>query len=179
MVYIRFRKIITNMEEGRNFRSVTDYFNMLNMIYYVLVGIPLILFLIIYLNQKEVLSANGFLQTPQMYFKLALALIVPLEVVVGELIFKRRMSKDFSQFFLQTKLHYYFQASLIRYASYFIASLIAVIALYFFVEGILVALYMIVLFSFSLIRPTKKRIVSIGIFTDEEVRTINKEDIIP
>ena len=167
------------MEEGKNFRSITDYFNMLNMIYYVLVAIPLVLFLIVYLNQKETLSENGFLHAKQMYFKLALVLIVPLGVVAGELIFKNRMNRDFSQFFLQTKLHHYFQASLIRYAAYFTGSLIAVIALYFFVEGILVGLYMVVLFSFSLIRPTKKRIVSIGIFTDEEIRTINKEDIIP
>ena len=167
------------MEEGKNFRSITDYFNMLNMIYYVLVAIPLVLFLIVYLNQKETLSDNGFLHARQMYFKLALVLIVTLEVIAGELIFKNRMNRDFSQFFLQTKLHHYFQASLIRYAAYFTGSLIAVIALYFFVEGILVGLYMVVLFSFSLIRPTKKRIVSIGIFTDEEIRTINKEDIIP
>ena len=179
MVYIRFRKALLNMEEGKKFRSITDYFNMLNMIYYVLVAIPLILFLIVYLDQKEILSDNGFLRSEQMYFKLALALIVPLEVIAGELIFKNRMERDFSELFLQTKLHHYFQASLIGYAAYFTASLIAVVALYFFVEGLLVGLYMIVLFSFSLIRPTKKRIVGIGIFTDQEIRTINKEDIIP
>lgn len=167
------------MEEGKNFRSITDYFNMLNMIYYVLVAIPLVLFLIVYLNQKEVLSENGFLRAEQVYFKLALVIVVPLEVILGEFIFKKKMGKDFSQDFLQAKLHQYFQASLFRYASYFTASLMAVIALYFFIEGILVALYMVVLFSFSFIRPTKKRIIGIGIFTEEEVGIIRREEVIP
>lgn len=167
------------MEEGKKFRSITDYFNMLNMIYYVLVGIPLVLFLIIYLNHKDILSDNGFLGTGQIYLKLALTLLVPVEVVTGELIFKNRMKRDFTQCFLETKLHHYFQASLIRYAAYFVASIIAIIALYFFLAGILVGLYMIILFSFSLIRPTKKRIINIGIFTKEEIGTINKEDVIP
>ncbi len=167
------------MEEGKNFRSITDYFNMLNMIYYILVGIPLVLFLFIYLNQKETLTTHGFLQDQHLYFKLAVVLMGIADVITGEQIFKNKMKRDFSQFLLQSKLHFYFQASLIRYAGYFIASVVTVVVFYFFVEGIFVALYMIVLFSFSLIRPTKKRIIAINIFTEEEINTINKEDIIP
>ncbi len=167
------------MEEGKKFKEVTDYLNMLNMMYYVEVGLPLVLFLAIYLNNKELLSANGFLGFQQVVIKSVICLGVIASILIGESIFKRRLKVDFSQSFLESKLHSYFQASIIRYSAYFIGALMAISGMFYFMEGAFVGMYMVALFAVSMIRPTKKRIIATKIFTEEEVEVINNEDSIP
>ncbi len=167
------------MEESKKFRSVTDYLNMLNMAYYVEVGIPLVLFLAIYLRNKALLSTHGFIKLDDMLVKgLILVLIVGL-ILIGESIYRKRLKVDFSQFFLQSKLHVFFQASLLRYSAYFGASIVGILGLFYFMEGVFVGMYMVTLFAVSILRPTKKRIIATRIFNEKEIDILKSEDIIP
>lgn len=167
------------MEEGKKFRSVTDYLNMLNMVYYIDVAVPLVIFLVIYLGNKDNLSINGFLQPEALFVKGLIAVLLLAVIIGGEVTYKRKLSRDFSQLLLQSKLHIYFQASFIRYAAYLVGSLIAIAGLFGYMEGFFVAMYMVILFAVSMLRPTKKKIIGVGIFNEQEISALKKEDIIP
>ncbi|MDN5201122.1 hypothetical protein QQ008_07110 [Fulvivirgaceae bacterium BMA10] len=162
------------MNKKPDFKSVSQYLNMLNMFYYLLVGLPLAFFVFFYLENKEALQGR-FMERDQWYvLKWCLIIIALIEMFAGEFLFRKILNRDLTNASLQEKLHVLFRALVVRYAAYFSASLFAVVPFYFFKEGVFTVIYLMVLFAFSLIRPTIVRIVGSNIFGKDEVATIKE-----
>ncbi len=124
------------------------------------------------------LSENGFIGEDDLIVKIGLALISVAIILIGEFSFKKYVKKDHQHHFLASKLQHYYNASIKRYLAYGLSAFIAVLGFYLYLEGLFVGMYMIALFTFSLIRPTKKALSKSGIFNEVEMKIIQEEDVI-
>lgn len=156
--------------------SVARKFENLNNVFYLMVGLPLLLFAWTYLNLKLI--------SPWVYFEEPLtgtflhALILVVVIVLPVLAYKRykkeiatasSASKDVQNTVsLREKVNVFISASLRFYYVLTISNILVVIGFYFSAEEFYIFFYSILLILYSINRPTPDRMVKELRFKKEE-----------
>jgi hypothetical protein len=145
------------MARKRNFLSnAYEYFNTLTMVFYLMVGVPLLFFVILYLQSEE---AGGLKVTESWQF--LPHVLIPAATVVCVLMAYRLYKNQISQRDPKTfreKLRTFHEVSVYKYGLLDLANFLPILGMYLTGEQIFAGLYAIALVVFSLNRPTIRRI---------------------
>lgn len=160
-------------------KNTTEYLNTLNIIFYLIVGVPLALFCVLYLKFE---GQGGLQQTSRDTFNLFLHVIIPLLTVAciaGAYIYYRKSRRQVKpETSLGDKLLFFYRISIIQYGILFAANILPVIGLYLSGEQIFPALYAIALVAFSINRPTLHRIIkALRLNKEERHNLIHNQDL--
>jgi hypothetical protein len=145
------------MASKRHFLSNSyEYFNTLILIYYFMVGVPLLFFVLVFLRYQE---AGGLQPTQSM--NLIQHVLLPAAAVIclimPSLQYRKQLKAERPGGF-KAKLKLFHQLALYRYAWLTVANFLAVVGMYFTGEQVFAGLYAVALVVFSLHRPTANRI---------------------
>lgn len=145
------------MPKKRHFLSNTyEYYNTLTLVFYLMVGMPLLFFVFIYLQYEKVggLSAT---ESIQVLPHIVLPAVIMMSLYFAYAIYKKQLRQRQPSAFKE-KLRTFHEVSLYKYALLSLANFLAVIGIYFTGEQVFAGLYAIALVVFSLNRPTHHRI---------------------
>ncbi len=166
-------------DNKRLLKSSYEYLNRLNLVFYFLIGIPLILFCFIYLGFEQ----RGGLQntTAGSYnplLHLLLPLLMTLSLVLAYVNHRRQQKKVVPQAALQHKMLFFYHLSVARYGLLLAASLLPVIGLYLTGEKLFVGLYAVALIAFSVSRPTLRSIIkNLRLNKEQKEKLIHSQDL--
>ena len=150
-----------------------EYFNTLTMVFYLMVGIPLIFFVILYLQYQE----SGGLRVTQNWQFIAHVLIPAATVaaiVFAYRVYKTELNARNPRTFKE-KLRTFHEVSLYKYGLLGLANFLPVLGMYLAGEQIFAGLYAIALVVFSLNRPTFKRITKDVELSQQEQQWLNSD----
>jgi hypothetical protein len=135
--------------------GIKPYIEQLNLIYYSLLALPLVLFPVVYLPIKES-TTSTFDQAPAALYSLA-AILLFMVIFFGRRLFRQNLSVIRVDWVLQDKLRAYRKALLIFYLLGMFSCLVSVGLLMFTRHQLFVATYPVLLLILSLYRPTIDR----------------------
>ena len=152
--------------------KIKQYLERLNLIYYGLIALPLVLFPVVYLPIKEGVSTGfddgGFL------FYLA-AVLLFLVIYAGRRLFKRSISVISADWPFDNKLLAYRKASITFYIFGLISCMVSVGLLMFTEHQLFVATYPILLLILSFYRPTVERLKRDVPLTEKDLTMIGNQ----
>ena len=150
-----------------------EYFNTLTMVFYLVVSIPLLAFVVVYLQFQD----GGGLQ-PNPSWQLVPHFIVPA-VAIGSIVMAYRFYKNKiiaeAPATFRDKLRTFHQASLYKYALLGLSNLLPVLSMYVTGEQVFAGMYAIALVVFSLNRPTIRRITDDMQLTKQEQEWLSSD----
>ncbi len=150
-----------------------EYFNTLTMVFYLMVGIPLLFFVILYLQYQE----TGGLKVTQNWQFLP-HVIIPTatlaSVVLAYRLYKKKINEYAPDTFRQ-KLRIFHEVSIYKYGLLDLSSFLPVLGMYLTGEQIFAGLYAIALVVFSLNRPTVSRITKDMGLSKQEQQWLNSD----
>jgi hypothetical protein len=133
-----------------------EYFNTLTMVFYLMVGIPLLFFVILYLQYQE---AGGLQVTDN--WELIPHVLIPAatvaSIVMAYRLYKNTLTQRSPKAFRE-KLRTFHEVSIYKYGLLDLANFLPVLGMYLTGEQIFAGLYAVTLVVFSLNRPTHSRI---------------------
>ncbi|MDF9795134.1 ammonia channel protein AmtB [Catalinimonas alkaloidigena] len=155
------------MSRKRHFLSnAYEYFNTLTLVFYLMVGIPLVFFVLVYLSYEE---QGGLRATENL--QILTHIIIPLATVASIYfaysVYKLKLRQHQAVRF-QEKLKAFHEVSLYKYGLLSLANFLPVISMYYTGEQVFAGLYAIALVVFSLNRPTHQRISKDMKLSEEE-----------
>lgn len=138
-------------------QNAYDYFHILNIVFYILIALPLLGFCYAYLQYE----AQGGLLPTQQFSALHLALILGTGLVLGLAFwwYRRGMQQVEADWSLQRKLEFFYHRIREKYFLFMIANSLAALGLYLTGEQLFAAVYTVALVAFSLHRPTLQRVI--------------------
>ena len=139
-------------------QNAYDYFHILNIVFYILIALPLVGFCYAYLKYE---GQGGLL--PTNYFSaLHLLLILGTGLIIGFAFwwYRQAMQKVEADWSFQQKLQYFYYRIREKYALFMIANSLAALGLYLTGEQLFTAVYTVALVVFSLHRPTPRRVMN-------------------
>ena len=152
--------------------TIKQYLERLNLIYYGLIALPLVLFPVVYLPMKEGISTGldegGFL------FYLAATLLF-LVIYFARRLFRRSLKVIAIDWQFADKLQAYRRASIIFYIFGLVSCLISVGLLMFTKHQLFVATYPVLLLILSFYRPTVERLKRDLPFTEKDLSMIDDQ----
>lgn len=156
-------------------QNVRQYLDRINLIFYFIVSVPLILFVIVYLRYEQ---AGGLRSTTADSFQLSTHALLPLLAVASLLgswwYYRQKRRSGAASADLSTKLSLFYSTLIRRYLILMAGSLLAVLGLYLTGEQLFAALYTVMLIASSLIRPTPSRLVRDFRLSKEEQETLSQ-----
>lgn len=156
------------------FNNVKEYYNKFNLIFHLLIAVPLLGFVVLYLEihagRLEPVLNNPFLVNVLRYFFL---FIIILTAGLAFIYFLKHIEDARKEMGLKNKLRHYFSIGITKYAFLEASTTVSVIGLWLTNENIYAVLYIIVLMIFSVNRPTVYRISR-----DLKLKDIEKEVVI-
>lgn len=147
-----------------------DYLERLNLIYYGLIALPLVLFPVVYLPIKDSISTG--IDKGSLLLYLA-ALLLFLVIYFARRLFRRNLSVIQIEWQLSKKLMAYRKASVIFYLFGLISCLVSVGLLMFTNHQLFVATYPVLLLILSFYRPTLERLKRDLPLTEKDLSVIN------
>lgn len=153
--------------------GIKPYIEQLNLIYYSLLSLPLLLFPIVYLPIKDS-TTSTFDQAPAALYGLA-ALLLIMVILFGRRLFRQNLSVIRIEQALQYKLRAYRKALLIFYLLGMVSCLVSVGLLLFTRHQLFVATYPVLLFILSLYRPTVERMKKEVPLTEKDLSVIHDQ----
>lgn len=142
------------------FRGIESYLHQLTNIFYAIIGLPLLMFIIIYLQissgELDVARFQGFYNG---YIALAVWLVTGVLVVYSVSLTKRALQQLPSELQLKDKLILFRQIYIRHYLLLGLASILALLAYLLSGEVMYAGLFMIVLIMLSIIRPTTLQVI--------------------
>lgn len=158
-------------------KNYHEYFNTLNIIFYLGIGIPLILFIVFYLQFER----EGTLSGPSGNFDIFLHMIIPLlalGIIYAAYRYSMIKTRALDQYLpFKSKLYEYFRVLLGKYIILAIACLIIVITFYFTQQKIFSIFYTITLVVFTLNRPKDRDLVKdLKLTPKEREKLYSQED---
>ncbi|CAN5185672.1 hypothetical protein BH23BAC1_BH23BAC1_36250 [soil metagenome] len=148
-----------NKSEGKKFENEEQVYKILNLIFYALVGIPLLLFLYLYLQIKD---RGNILSAPSEDLKAILLILIPtfclINIALAYIIYRRQIQKVVHANELKVKLEGFYNASVLKYSFLAAASMVTIIGLLITAEMLYAVIYLIILMIYSINRPTPYRL---------------------
>lgn len=159
--------------------NLSEYLNTLNIIFYLTVGIPLVLFCITYIKYEE---QGGLRPTTNENFHVLHHVFIPAFTIITTIYpylhYRQQLKQKDLQISLTDKLFFLYQLSAKKYFFLFIANMLPVIGLFLTGEQLFAGLYAIALVAFSLNRPTPLRIFrDLKLNKEEQNKLINSQDL--
>ena len=154
------------------------YLDRINLIYYALISVPLLLFAIVYLNyyrDKLLIPMNRPLAGG--YILIAIGCVVFAGIAYYR--YRKKLKMVIGEKLLRDKLNQWHQALLANYWLMGVLSLVAVAAFYTSKSQVFVACYALLLFLVSLLRPTQQRLTRELKLKSGQLETIEKNEEIP
>ncbi|GJM27960.1 MAG: hypothetical protein DHS20C17_05950 [Cyclobacteriaceae bacterium] len=153
-------------------KKVKDYLEQLNLIYYAFIGLPLVLFSVVYLPLKDGLIDDALNQGNSIsYFTAGLLLFVVL--YFARRLFRRNLKVITIEWSFNQKLKAYRKISIIFYGFGLFSSLVSIGLLLITKNQLFVATYPILLLVLSLYRPTIERLKKELPLTEKELSMVN------
>ncbi len=152
--------------------AIKDYIDKLNLIYYGLIALPLVLFPVVYLPIKEGILTD-FEQSSVLHYVAALLLF--LVVYFARRLFKRNIALIDIDWTFEKKLQGYRKASVIFYALGMVSCMVSVGLLMFTEHQLFVATYPILLLILSFYRPTLERLKRDLPLTEKDLTVISNQ----
>jgi hypothetical protein len=140
------------------YRNSEEFLNKLRNIYYLLIALPMGLFVLIFLNMKDRLAVPEVNQDLAEMLLYVLSIIALINVASGYLLYYRNMKNLQISLSLKDKLQVFLNASILLYAALTAATLIIIAGLYITKNSIFAFFYVILLFLLSIGSPTYHRI---------------------
>lgn len=156
--------------------SIKEYFDQINLIFYAMIGGPMLAFGRVYLPIKDQVSfmeGRGFDMAFIVLCAAALVLVVS-PFPAGKL-FHKNLKQITPEGPLKAKLNLYKQALLVTFAIIMGASLIAIGLLFVTKNQLFVAVYALLLFFVSFHRPTLERLCRHLPLSEEELQIVKKQ----
>ncbi|MDQ3394614.1 MAG: hypothetical protein M3512_10960 [Bacteroidota bacterium] len=145
-------------EREHKFDNEDALYQAVNLIFYTMVGVPLMVFLYLYLEIKD---GKFFVDAPDVDLHLALLITIPIfiliNVVLSYVFYERHIKSAQPTAQLRDKLQLFYKASLLKYSFLEAATIASLVGLFLTTELVYVILYLFVLLIYSLNRPTPFR----------------------
>lgn len=159
--------------------SFSEYLNTLNIIFYLMVGVPLIIFCISYINFQE---QGGLIPTTTENFQFTLHVLIPaltiISLIYAYVSYKKQLKQKNLKIPLTDKLLFFYHKSIHKYTFLVIANMLPIAGLFLAGEQVFAALYAIALIAFSLNRPTPHRIIrDLKLNKEEQQKLINNQNL--
>ncbi len=151
-----------------------NYIDQLNLIYYGLIALPLVLFPVVYLPMKEGVVVEFGEDSGILYYLAAILLF--MVIVFARRLFRRSLNTIDISWQLGKKLTAYRKASVVFYSLGLFACLVSVGLLMFTRHQLFVATYPILLLVLSFYRPTIERLKRDLPLTKEDLSVIEDQD---
>ena len=154
------------------------YLDRINLVYYALISVPILLFAIVYLNyyrDKLLIPMDKPLAAG--YILIAIGCVI--FAAVGYYQYREKLKRLIEEKLLRDKLNQWYQALLGNYWLMGVLSSVAVVALYTSKSQVFVACYALLLFLVSLLRPTQQRLIRELRLKSEQLKSIEKNEEIP
>lgn len=144
-----------------NFKTPEAFHQKMSFVFHAMIALPLAFFVYLFLEIrnnglepiiKEVPSAQ--------VLTIILPVLAMVEVVVGNIIFKKRIALLEMEELLKNKLSNYFQYSVVFYGFILSACVLLVLGLYLTTSAVFIITYVVVLFWMSLNRPTPQKYIT-------------------
>lgn len=147
-------------------QSAYEYFHILNIVFYILIALPLVAFCYAYLQYE---GRGGLLPTSQ-FTALHAVIIggVALSIGLAFWWYRRAMQKVTDDWPFQRKLQFFYHRIREKYFLFMVANGLAALGLYLTGEQLFAAVYTVALVVFSLYRPTPRRVTTDLRLTQEE-----------
>lgn len=133
--------------------------NNLNIIYYAMVGLPLLAFLYLYLNVND---GQVFIEPLEAETEKIILIILPviclMAIGFAFISYGKKISSANDLAKLDEKMKFFIRASITKYAAMEFASLVAVLGYFLTTHIIFTTIYVAILLLFSVNRPTKYRV---------------------
>ena len=155
-------------------QNAYDYFHILNIVFYILIALPLVGFCYAYLQYE---AQGGLLPTEQFS-------IVHIAIILGTVLslafafwwYRRSMQQVDNEWPFQQKLQFFYHRIREKYALFMVANSLAALGLYLTGEQLFAAVYTIALIAFSIHRPTPRRVVNdLQLSKSEQNRLISNQ----
>lgn len=154
--------------------EIDQYLNSMNIIFYLAVCLPLLLFVLIFLKLQEKGGISPAFQSGDSVIHPILAFAVILFAYPGYAIYKNRIKRLMPEDGLRHKLQVFKDASIKKYLFIAFASCVANALLYYFEEQIYLMAFAILLILFSVSRPTVYRIKKDVILKADELSALTE-----
>ncbi|MGB3618594.1 MAG: hypothetical protein WBA12_10775 [Catalinimonas sp.] len=168
-------------------RRPNAFLDRLNLIYYALLSVSLILFLYTYLEETAEAQAGGPRGTALNYdtdptlawsVRLGVGLLALVDTAAGFLLFRRQLAAIDKRAPLDEKLARYRRAFLVQVALYASAMLLVAVFYYFSGDEVFAFLYVIVLLISASARPSLHALRTRLALTQEETRQLSATDVV-
>ncbi|MDH5366024.1 MAG: hypothetical protein OEW67_03500 [Cyclobacteriaceae bacterium] len=165
-----------NDKNNRDFFSVKQFFDKINLIFHSILALPLLVFGWLFLEAK-----NGRFSAVETAGMNIINFILPFLILIiigfSFLVFKKELKKINNELPLSKKLESYLKCALMKFAGLEFALVLSVLGYYLTFTNTFVAMFMIILVFFSLSKPTPYRIVNnLQLKGEERDMVINKAE---
>lgn len=138
-------------------QQIDAFVNSMNIIFYLAVCIPLLFFILIFLELQERGGISPSFEKVDEFWHLVIAGITVLLSLPGYFIYKQKMKGVVVGAPLSEKLNAFKEAAIIKYLFLFSGGCLANLFLYYFSEQIFLMAFAVLLVMFSIDRPTVYR----------------------
>ncbi|WOK05286.1 hypothetical protein RT717_19585 [Imperialibacter roseus] len=150
------------------YKTADQYYFRLSLIFYLLAAIPMVPFIVVYLQMQEGALAPPFGADLNATITAILAVFAFGNVVLGMRLYKQEIQPLSKEHSLRERLDLFFHASMIQYSCMEAAAIMAVAGLYLTRMTFFVLLYLGMLIIFAQVRPEMRRISKQLKMTKEE-----------
>ncbi len=156
-------------------QNIPRFLDRINLIFYFIVCVPLVLFAIVYLGYEK---AGGLKDTVGDNFSIPVHVLIPLfalaSLVGSWLYYRQALKTQLPSSGLSEKLRLFYKLLINRYLILIMGTLLVVLGLYLTREQLFSALYMVMLIASSLIRPTPARLIKDFNLSEEDEKALRE-----
>lgn len=149
-------------------KEIDQFLHSMNIIFYLAVCVPLLFFVLIFLDLQKKGGVNPSFETGESILHLLLAVAFCLLALPGYVVYKKILTQHSVEDKLQQKLKVFKEAAIKKYLFIFMASCGANLLLFFYAEQLYLMAYAVLLILFSIDRPTIYRLKKDLLLTKEE-----------
>ncbi|MEM1134896.1 MAG: hypothetical protein AAGI07_03580 [Bacteroidota bacterium] len=159
-----------------NFKNSVEYLNKLRSTFYIMVGIPLVLFLLIYLVFRENMYTAIYPEMPTAIIKILAALFV-IAAILSFIYYFRELPQVRNRKTLKEKLAQYYRLCNYKFGMLLIISMLNLICYFLSGHVLLAGVYILLLIMFALNNPSYYNVVG-NLKLRKEEREIMKNNSI-
>lgn len=138
-------------------QNAYDYFHILNIVFYILIALPLVGFCYAYLQYE---AQGGLLPTEQFSIvHITIILGTGLSLAFAFWWYRRSLQLVDPDWPFQQKLEFFYHRIREKYALFMVANSLGALGLYLTGEQLFAAVYTVALVAFSIHRPTPRRVM--------------------
>ena len=143
-----------NFLEGADFKDGLDFIGKLRNVIYILIGIPLIVFVVLYLKLIRNNVFKGFFsEEVDIAINIAFTLIIIADVIYAYTLFNKKLKNARTAESLKDKLKGYYRASILKFSIMEAAVLLSLIGLFLTANNLFTGIFIAFIFIYSINSP--------------------------